>query len=244
VSRMVSKALSGPQGPYFDLSRLFPDGVFAYMTLRGFSGVDPGTLASFLGGQGRGAVDVAAVRQVHSGRVVDAGQAPCEADAVIARGAGGAARIVTADCVPVLLAREDGSACAAVHAGWKGSLAGIAITAARLLNETGTHPLTAYIGPAIGACCYGVPPERRAAFREAFPEYPEEDFGPPGYLDLPSLNRRMLLEAGLLPAAVHVEACCTACSPALCWSYRRDGASAGRMAAVVGRPGAGRHRPG
>ena len=243
MPRMFSPALSGPQGPYFDLSHLFPEGVFAYLTLRGFSGVDPGTLTSFLETQGHGAVDIAAVRQVHSGLVVEAGEAPCEADALVGRGRG-ACRVVAADCVPILLARKDGSAYGAVHAGWKGSLAGIASTAARLLGESGTHPLTAYIGPAIGACCYGVRPERRAAFLEAFPAYPEEDFGPPGRLDLPALNRRMLLEAGLSPAAVHLEACCTACSPALCWSYRRDGASAGRMAAVVGRPEAGRPGPG
>lgn len=237
---MDGAVLQAPSDPHLDLTPHFPPKFFAYLTLRGFPGVDSETLTGFLRARGHGSVEVAAVQQVHSGRVVESAQVPCEADAVVVRGAGKAARVVTADCVPVLLAREDGSACAAVHAGWKGTLAGIALTAAQHLGEGGAYPLAAYVGPAIGPCCYGVPPERREMFHRAYPDYPEEDFGPAGHLDLQALNRRMLLAAGVAPDRIRVESCCTSCSPALCWSYRRDGASAGRMAAVVGRPGADR----
>lgn len=237
---MLGKVLQAPSGPHLELTEFFPPGFFAYITLRGFPGVDPDMLARFLRARGHGEVEVSAVHQVHSGRVVESREIPCEADAVVVRGAGRAARVVTADCVPVLLAREDGSGCAAVHAGWKGTLAGISREAARRLGEGGTYPLAAYIGPAVGPCCYGISPERRELFLRAFPRYPEGEIGPAGHLDLPALNRRALLEAGVLPDRIRVEPCCTACSPAICWSYRRDGESAGRMAAVVGRPGADR----
>lgn len=234
---MRSEVLRGSRGPYLDLSPLFPDGMFAYLTLRGFSGaLDAAGLSGFLEEMGHGSVDVATVRQVHSGSVVEESESPCEADGVVVRRPGSAARVVSADCVPVLLARKDGSACAGVHAGWKGTLAGISATAARLLGEGGRHPLVAYVGPAIGPCCYAVPPERVEAFRKAFPKWKITTGDDGDRLDLPGLNRASLIGEGLRGDDIHAEECCTACSPELCWSYRRDGASAGRMAALIGGP--------
>lgn len=233
---MLGVQRSGPSGSYLDISDLFPGDFFAYFTLRDYAGgTDVGGLARFIGALGGGGVAVVGVKQVHSGLVAEARETPCEADAVVVRERGVAARVLVADCVPVLLAREDGGAWAAVHAGWKGTLAGIAASAARLLGAP-AHPLRAYVGPAVGPCCYAVPEERRRSFAEAHPACPPDVLGPRGRLDLPAINRWMLEDAGLRSEAIAGEACCTACSPALFCSYRRDGESAGRMVALIGRP--------
>src|SRR5437764_5299483 len=79
--------------------------------------------------------------------------------------------VKTADCVPVLLADARRSACAAVHAGWRGTLAEVVRRAlARLGEEFGTDPsdVRAAIGPAAPACCHAVGPDVVAAFRDKF----------------------------------------------------------------------------
>lgn len=226
---------ASPQGPYLDLTDHFPQGIYAYVLLKGNAGVDPETLAAFLRGRGRTVRAVHRVDQVHSARVVECDEAPCEADAVVVRRPGEAARVVVADCVPVLLARRDGSAAAAVHAGWKGTLGRIVEGAAQAL---GGAPLRAYLGPAVGPCCYTVDDARHRLFREAFGE---GAVGPPGEgarrLDLRGVNRALLRARGLGAVDILEESRCTACTVALCCSYRRDGERAGRMAAVVGIDG-------
>jgi polyphenol oxidase len=231
---VLSEVRHSSLGPYFDLSHLFPEGTFAYFTLKGFEDVGPHGLARFLAIRGEAGARVHRVEQVHSGRVVGIEEAPCKADALVSRAPSEAVRVVAADCVPILLARRDGSAVAAVHAGWKGTLARIAESAAAALRGSGRAELVAYVGPAVGACCYRVGPERRALFEEAFPGWvPPGSDGP--VLDLKDLNVRQLHAGGLGPGAIHVEERCTACDVDLCCSYRRDGERAGRMAALIGR---------
>lgn len=231
---MLSEVRRSRQGPYLDLSGLFPDGVFAYVTLAGFAGVDPGTLASFLWERGQGECAVHRVEQVHSSRVVEAAQSPCEADALVASAPGQAVRVVTADCVPILLSTADGSRVAAVHAGWKGTLARIAQKAVLALGEAEAPGLLAYVGPAVGPCCYTVDAARHRLFSEAFPGWVPEAGESPS-LDLQRLNALQLEEAGVSAGAVRVESRCTSCGLGLCCSYRRDGDAAGRMAALIGR---------
>ncbi len=221
-----------PQGPYLDLSALFPRGVFAALTLRGFAAVSPEGLAAFLAGLGHEGAVVHRVEQVHSGRVVELSESPCEADALLSRRPGHFVRVVTADCVPVLMASEDGSAVAAVHAGWKGTLLRIAQTAARRFPSP--EKLTAWIGPSVGPCCYAVDAERHLAFLREFPGWVPEE-GPRTVLDLADLNARLLEEAGVPKDRVFRDGRCTACHPLLFCSYRRDGEGAGRMAALIGR---------
>lgn len=229
---MLSEVRHSPAGPYLDLSPLFPEPVFAYVTLRGFRDVGPVGLARFLAARGEEGVRVHRVEQVHSGRVASIEEAPCAADALVSREAGEAVRVVAADCVPILLAQRDGPGVAAVHAGWKGTLARIARAAAHSLG--GARELVAYLGPCIGACCYTVDTERYLRFDEAFPGW-LPPAGPRPSLDLRGLNVKLLEEAGVEPASIHVEERCTACGDDLCCSYRRDGEQAGRMAALIGR---------
>jgi hypothetical protein len=110
------------------------------------------------------------VRQVHGARVV-AGSTPTsppieEADGVVTATAGVAACVAVADCVPILLARADGTAVAALHAGWRGTLARIAAEGVRSLGGGGGDAPLAVIGPSIGPCCYQVSEELAVQFAQ------------------------------------------------------------------------------
>jgi YfiH family protein len=172
--------------------------------------------------------------QVHSGRVATIEEAPCPADALVSLQAGEAVRVVAADCVPILLAERDGTSVAAVHAGWKGTIAKIAESAVKRMREHHSGSLVAYLGPSIGPCCYAVERDRHALFKEAFPEW-VEDSGDRPVLDLRDLNVRLLLAAGVARTNIYMEERCTVCCDGLCCSYRRDRERAGRMAALIGR---------
>ncbi|GAA0713969.1 peptidoglycan editing factor PgeF [Dokdonella soli] len=108
------------------------------------------------------------LRQVHGTRVFDADARSADddepaADAAVTRASGTVLAILTADCLPVLLCTDDGSAIAAAHAGWRGLAAGvIEATIARL--GVPASRLLAWLGPAIGADSYEVGDEVRAAF--------------------------------------------------------------------------------
>lgn len=225
----------GSFGPHLDISDNFPEGVFAYLLLRGNRGTDPETLAALLHERGHKVRKVHRVDQVHSARVVASGEAPCEADGLILSTRGEAVRVVTADCVPVLLSSGDGRCVAAIHAGWKGSLAHITEAAVRAMAGE-PQEVRAFLGPAIGPCCYKVGAERHAAFSEAFPAA-VADGGPPHRLDLQAVNVDQLVRLGTPLSAISRESRCTACTVALCCSYRREGERAGRMAALIGIEG-------
>ncbi|MGC8723637.1 MAG: polyphenol oxidase family protein [Acidobacteriota bacterium] len=230
---MLSEIRTSAMGPYLDASPLFPPGVGAFVTLRGFEDVSPEGLARFLSLAGLPCRRVHRVNQVHSARAVGVEEAPCDADALVSTEIGEWVRVVTADCVPILMASEEGGAVAAVHAGWKGTLARIVEEAGRRLLE-GRKPGAAYVGPAVHPCCYGVPEERVERFRRAFPGWVTGASGPPR-LDLVDLNVRMLGGLGFTDPFIRIENRCTACGDGVCCSYRRDGERAGRMAALIGR---------
>ena len=114
------------------------------------------------------------LRQIHSDviHVVAAptAEAP-KADALVTRTPGLLLGAQTADCVPILLADTRQRAVAAIHAGWRGTLARIAVkTLGCMRMEFGTRPrdVVAAIGPAIGRCCYEVGPEVAQAFAAQF----------------------------------------------------------------------------
>jgi YfiH family protein len=95
-----------------------------------------------------------------------------KADALITHDPGLLLAVQTADCVPILLADKKRSVVAAIHAGWRGTLARIAVkTLGRMQMEYGTRPgdVVAALGPAIGRCCYEVGPEVAQAFAMQFP---------------------------------------------------------------------------
>jgi hypothetical protein len=189
-----------------------------------------------------GFAELCTLTQVHGARVVRAELAATgsPADAVVTDRPGVLLGVVTADCVPILLHDPRARAVGAVHAGWRGTAAGIARAAVRALGEAyGSRPqdLTAVMGPAIGPCCYEVGPEVREALEGAQPGAgAAAGRGRNGgdTLDLWRANRMILEGAGLAPERIHLLRHCTSCRADLFPSYRRDGAGCGRMLAFIG----------
>jgi YfiH family protein len=173
--------------------------------------------------------------QVHGALVVRAeADGPLgEADAALATRAGVAVGVVTADCVPILIA--GGGAVAAVHAGWRGLAHGVIPRAVEALAEhVGGAPLLAAVGPSIGACCYEVDEPVLAPLAARFGAALDGALTParPGHalLDLRALARTALLDAGLPAARVGAPAgLCTRCDATRFHSFRRDGPAAGRL---------------
>ena len=172
------------------------------------------------------------VNQVHGDAIVTPGEAATdgssEADAILlGPGEGGTIRI--ADCVPVILLNRATGRGAVIHAGWRGTFARIVTKTVERLGDPGD--IQAYIGPAIGGCCYRVSDELAQDFAARFARgdwLMERADGP--YLDLQALNAEMLGAMGV--AAIEVEPRCTRESSDL-HSFRRDGAEAGRLVAFL-----------
>ena len=151
--------------------------------------------------------------------------------------------VKTADCVPVLLGDARTGACAAVHAGWRGTANSIVAHAlARMQAEYGTQAVDVHaaIGPAALACCYEVGAEVIASFRARF-AYADELLKPtrPNHarIDLHRANRAQLQAAGVPSAQIHTAPLCTICRPELFFSYRREKklyGRTGRLLAVIG----------
>jgi YfiH family protein len=152
-------------------------------------------------------------KQVHGTRIVDVLQPaqPCgEADGFFTRQPGILLSVLTADCLPVLFSRRDGSAIAAVHAGWRGLLDGILEQmAAHISREDATANWVASIGPAAGPCCYEVNEELVENFKRQLPAA----LISPRYrhLDLAAIAEYKLDALGF--SAVDRAGSCTICTP-------------------------------
>lgn len=179
------------------------------------------------------------LNQVHGAGVVrwediDSGDPP-DADAIVAAAPGSLCVVRTADCLPVLLCARDGSAIAAVHAGWRGLAAGV-IEAAVAALATPAGNLLAWFGPAISQPAFEVGGEVRQAFCDVSPEAAtafEQNERGRWQADLYLLGRQRLAAAGV--TAVFGGGLCTHGDPANFYSYRRDG-STGRMLSFVYKP--------
>ncbi len=141
---------------------------------------------------------------------------------------GQAMMLLTADCLPVAVARDPGNerppALAILHVGWRGLLAGIIAAGAQAL---GGGRLTGAIGPGIGPCCYEVGPEVAEPFRTAY----GDDVVSGRSLDLWSAAERALHEAGC--EEVERTDLCSSCHPELFFSHRRDAGRTGRQGVVA-----------
>lgn len=134
--------------------------------------------------------------------------------------------LLTADCVPVAVARTNGAApaLAVLHVGWRGLLAGIVASAARAL---GGGKLAAAVGPSIGPCCYEVNEDVSEPFRARFGPEVHSD----GKLDLWRSTELALREAGA--ETVERLDLCTFCHPDRFFSHRRDRGITGRQGVVA-----------
>jgi purine-nucleoside/S-methyl-5'-thioadenosine phosphorylase / adenosine deaminase len=165
-------------------------------------------------------------------------------DAIVSNASGVLAGIKTADCVPILLGDPKTGSFAAVHAGWKGTLAGVGVAALqRLTAQYKTHPedVRVGIGAAAGPCCYEVGLDVIDAFTSRFNDgdrlFTATRPGP-AIVDLLKSNREQLISAGVREERIHVAPICTMCRTDLFFSYRREksvNGKVGRLMAVVGR---------
>jgi polyphenol oxidase len=172
--------------------------------------------------------------------------------------------VLTADCLPVLLADRKRKVVGAFHAGWRGTVKRIAEKGlGAMRHEYGSQPedIHAVIGPGIQSCCYPVGEEVKSEFESQFP-YAQELFHEvqasdpvrekypllflnaraPGHgdlcvklhLDLSEANRRQLLTAGVPEQQIAVLGECTACDTQKFFSHRAENGRTGRMLAGIG----------
>ena len=138
---------------------------------------------------------------------------------------GRAMLLLTADCLPIAIARRTGRpAVSILHAGWRGLLNGVVAAGVRSLGD---EEVAAAIGPGIGPCCYEVGEEVAAPFREAFGEDVVRD----GRLDLWTSAERALRAAGCVD--VDRLDLCTSCEPGRFFSHRRDRGRTGRQGVIA-----------
>jgi len=204
------------------------------------------------------------LHQIHSDVVRTIQATPpkqCKGDALATNKPNLLLGVRTADCSPVLVVDPKERIVAAIHAGWRGTLARIVTkTIGQMQMEFGSNPkdLLAAIGPTIGRCCYEVGTEVASAFAAKFSNasdfFDELRTGdepnplqwlnrmPPGHqpppnkvlLDLKKANESQLLEAGLRPENIYVTDLCTSCNVDRLFSYRKEGTSSGRLLSVIG----------
>ena len=172
---------------------------------------------------------MASVRQIHSAIVLPADRAGVagDGDSLITDVTGLPVSVRTADCYPILIADRKNQAVAAIHAGWRGTAAQIALAVLRTMGErfgTRLSDVRVAIGPGIGVCCYevGLEVAHQFGMQQA------------GCVDLAATNRNQLIAAGVPEASVELTGGCTRCDAAQFHSFRRDKEQAGRMIYFVG----------
>lgn len=206
-----------------------------------------------------GADRIDIVTQVHGAGVVvvrrgsDAVPAGAESDALVTDDPRVGIAVRSADCVPLLMADTRRGVVAAVHAGWRGTVARAAIAGLdALAREFQTQPgdLVVAIGPNIGPCCYEVGPELVDAFAAAGHErylisrwfstpppprgtFPAVSAGPKLRLDVAGANRDQLILAGVPEDQIHLSGLCTAEHLDVLTSYRVEKEKAGRIAGAI-----------
>jgi polyphenol oxidase len=173
--------------------------------------------------------------QQHGTNVLDldgAHDAPAGADASFTRRPGRVCAILTADCMPVLLASDSGAGVAAAHAGWRGVAAGVIEATVRALALP-PQSLLAWLGPAIGPVHFEIGAEVREELLRADPEAEaafEQNARGRYMANLAALVRRRLKRLGI--ARIYGGDACTYAAPEEYFSYRRDGRT-GRQATLI-----------
>lgn len=188
------------------------------------------------------------VHQVHGAGVVRAARGVAfdvhqKADAIVSDDPARVVSVRVADCVPVLLSTADGRMVAAVHAGWRGVIAGVVFSALKAM-EAGGHArpseVIAAIGPSISGDAFEVGPEVVAEFRGKFGSAaPVKDRdGGKGSVDLREAIRLQLQRSGVGADQIDASDRCTFRDSEEFFSHRRDRGITGRMAAIIASNGA------
>lgn len=145
--------------------------------------------------------------------------------------------LTTADCVPIFFHDPGTGAVGLAHAGWRGTVAGIAQAVVdAMVAKLGCRPerIRAALGPAISPCCFEVGPEVAEEFLR---EYGQQSWiearGAKWHIDLHAANRIWLTRAGVIGEQVRSCPLCTCCRGDLFFSWRRDNARTGRMLSAI-----------
>ena len=191
--------------------------------------------ALFFGKLGITEAQCAIPRQIHSSTVTRADHSGAypDCDGLITDNVGLFLSVSTADCIPLFIYEKKRKVVAAIHSGWRGTVAAIAAEGVRkMVEEYDAAPgsMSAYIGPAASVCCYAVSQDVAGQFAPRF----VRDVGGNLHVDLKGAVMDQLLNAGLPPSAIEVSPSCTISEPSLFHSYRRDGVRSGRMLGVIG----------
>ena len=177
--------------------------------------------------------DLARSYQVHGDKIWVTGRAGYQSgfDAMVSVQPGVFAGVGIADCTPILLADPVTRVCAAVHAGWKGTVAKIVEkTAKRMIDNRGSNPsdINAYIGPCISLAHFEVGDEVAAQFDEAF----KSRKGAKWHVDLKAANAAQLQALGI--QQLEIDSSCTVENNADFFSHRNEKGLTGRMLALIG----------
>jgi len=143
--------------------------------------------------------------------------------------------ILTADCVPILLMDTTKNVIAAVHAGWRGSEKRILFKTVKKMCDMfdcDAKNIHVGIGPAIGVCCYEVDSLVAKKFDkiESISTSKHDKY----MLDLPMVNKRQVLDAGVLESNIEMSHICTACNVDIFFSYRKEKGCSGRFMSMIG----------
>lgn len=189
------------------------------------------------------------VKQVHGtdALVVDRALTPTDRfaegwDALVTDQPGVMVAVRTADCVPVLMHDPIHRVVAAVHAGWRGAVAGIVPkTMALLESRFGSRPeqVRISIGPSAGVCCYEVDEPVLDGLRKGlmgWEKVVQNRKGESAYLNLKALIQEQVRTHGAMPQRVTTVNLCTICHDDLFFSYRREGKVNGTMVSAIGLP--------
>ncbi|MDE0396403.1 MAG: peptidoglycan editing factor PgeF [Candidatus Poribacteria bacterium] len=214
---------------------------YASLNLAEHVGDDPNAVAAnrAILSQKTGLTDLRYCHQVHGTDIIDVvDQAPLtstrppEADALVTAQRDIALAIFTADCVPIFIVDVTTPAIGIAHAGWRGTLARIAVnTLTRMETLFGTVAANCriHLGPSIQKCCYTVSAELLAEFTDHFGSTVTSGTN----LSLQSSNIHQLVEIGLPTAAISVSPFCTACRTDLFYSHRAEDGQTGRMLSFI-----------
>jgi YfiH family protein len=167
-----------------------------------------------------------------------------QADGLVTDDPGLGISIHVADCTPILMACPRTGACAALHAGWRSTVAGMARAGvAAMFSNFGCSPqdLRVALGPCIGACCFEVGSEVVDAFVKAMPAARSNGVvltmpGGASHIDLRTFQRLEFESAGVLPENIDTSTDCTRCDPDhRFFSFRAAGRATGQSVGFIVR---------
>lgn len=182
------------------------------------------------------------VHQVHGREVVTLrpGDTPphgVQADALLTDSPELTLSVRTADCVPILAADVEGRFVAAIHAGWRGVIAGMLPVTLQAMRQLGVSPekMIVAIGPCIGVQAFEVGEEVAGEFEQAFPEAPPvvRHTGRKPHVNLRQAVESQALRFGVPAEQIDTADLCTVRDASLFFSHRRDNGLTGRLAAVI-----------